>query len=120
RTNVRPMTAFTLELPNLDPNVTPRAIFGVRAERADGSLFAYGQTPEVEVTFQTTDLRVFVQPPGTVKVGRNTETPFSGHVAVAAPAIPAAPLVLPMTVPLFGLGTTRAGQSSDSTNTIEI
>jgi hypothetical protein len=120
RATVRPKAGFQLQMPNLDPNVTGHAVFAVRAERADGSLFAYGQTPEVEVMLMTASLRVFVQPPGTLKHGRDTDTPFSSHVAVAAAAAPEPPLTLPMTVPLFGLGATRMAQSSSGMGTIEI
>jgi hypothetical protein len=120
RTNVRPKTAFSLEVPNLDPNTTAHAVFAVRAEKSDGTLVAYGRTPDVEVILASASLRVFVQPPGTLAHGQDTDTPFAGHVAAAAMSAPVPPLELPMAVPIFGLGTSRFKPSTDSTTTVSL
>jgi hypothetical protein len=120
RVAVVPNTPINLSIPNIDPATMPRAKFTVRAVNAQGRVVAYGQTPEMELLNQSAKLRVFVQAPGTISRGQDTDAPFSNHVAVAATAIPVPPLDVVMTVPFFGLGKTRSMTTSKEIFGVEV
>src|SRR3954453_22460054 len=112
RTKVAAKAPVNLDLPDLDPRTIPSAFFAIRALDADGKVVAYGQTPELELLYISTAVRIFVQRPATLAHGQDADEPHSEHFAVATPSVPFSPLSLSVPLPIFGTGKTRLNSTT--------
>jgi hypothetical protein len=122
RTSIRPGEPFALTGEGINTATTMSGVIRLRALDGSGALVAYGQSPELELSLFSYNLRVFVQKPGTFGQALPAINPIRNLVAVSAPAAPPTGSgARPITVGYFGMGReTNQIQIPNSTMTMTV
>jgi hypothetical protein len=118
RSTVNAQGGFTLEVSGVNPDDTAgSAIFVVRGLNAQNQLVAYGETPQLEVSPAAQDLKIFVQPPGTVAYSTDFPVKLRNQTVLAAVTRPTTSVRLEMTAPIFAHGESVVTQNGVETTT---
>jgi hypothetical protein len=117
RTAISPGVPFALGGEGINTSTMTSGVIRLRALDAAGAVVAYGQSPEVELSLFSYNLRVFVQRPGTFGPALSLDYPRRNLVAVTATAAPPTGTnALPLTVAYFGMGQSTVDVQVGTTN----